>query len=123
MSTTRRDILAGFALGGGAAAAIAIIGPAIAQDPEPVVKITVKKFEFTPKVIELKRDVPVILEITTLDRLHGFNLPDLKLRASVFPGKPARLRLVPDKAGTFVFRCDIFCGNGHEGLTGQIVVA
>jgi cytochrome c oxidase subunit 2 len=34
----------------------------------------------------------------------------------------SRVRLVPDKVGTFPFVCDIFCGSGHEDMTGTIVV-
>ena len=122
MSSTRRDILTGLAIGGTMAGVYAIAGRAFADDPGTVIPITVKKFEFNPKVVTVKKDQPVTLEISTLDRLHGFNLPDFKLRASIFPGKPARLRLIPEKAGTFVFRCDIFCGSGHENLAGQLVV-
>jgi cytochrome c oxidase subunit 2 len=29
---------------------------------------------------------------------------------------------VPDKVGTFPFHCDIFCGEGHEDMTGKFVV-
>ena len=28
----------------------------------------------------------------------------------------------PDKAGTFIFLCDVFCGDGHEGMNGTLVV-
>jgi len=34
----------------------------------------------------------------------------------------ARVRFTPDRAGTFPFLCDIFCGEGHEGMSGKIVV-
>jgi heme/copper-type cytochrome/quinol oxidase subunit 2 len=26
------------------------------------------------------------------------------------------------KAGTYEFHCDLFCGEGHEGMTGTIIV-
>ncbi|HMK65653.1 MAG TPA: cupredoxin domain-containing protein [Thermodesulfobacteriota bacterium] len=99
-------------------------GPAAFADDqaEPVIKITAKKFEYSPNVIKLKKDVPVILEFTSLDRLHGFNCPDLKVRTDIVPGKINRVRVVPDKTGTFAFQCDIFCGDGHEDMTGTIVV-
>jgi cytochrome c oxidase subunit II len=99
-------------------------GPAaFAEDQaEPVIKITAKKFEFSPDVIRLKKGVPVILEFTSLDRLHGFNCPDLKVRTDIVPGKISRVRVVPDKTGTFPFHCDIFCGEGHEDMTGTIIV-
>jgi 3',5'-cyclic AMP phosphodiesterase CpdA len=87
-----------------------------------VISITAKKFEFIPKEITIKKGVPVILELTSLDRLHGFNCPDLKARTDVNPGKISRVQITPEKEGTFEFNCDVFCGDGHEGMTGNIIV-
>lgn len=100
---------------------------AAANAPEPlaqaqVIKVTAEKFKFTPAVIELKLGQPVVLELTSLDRKHGFQVPDLKIDESIEPGKVTRVQLVPDKAGTFPFHCDIFCGSGHEEMAGEIVV-
>ena len=89
---------------------------------ERVVAIEVKRFEYVPKELTLRKGVPVILELSTLDVPHGFNLPDLNVRTDVIPGKPARVRIVPQQLGRFVFHCDIFCGTGHEELEGAIVV-
>jgi cytochrome c oxidase subunit II len=90
---------------------------------EQVIKVTAKKFEFSPSVIAVHLNVPVVLEFTSLDRLHGFAVPDLKLEAEIKPGETTRVRFVPDKLGTFPFRCNRFCGSGHEDMNGQIVVA
>jgi len=89
---------------------------------EQVIKMSVKRFEYVPREIALKKGVPVVLEITSLDVPHGFNLPDLKVRADIIPGQVTRVRLVPDRAGTFTFRCDVFCGTGHEELDGLVTV-
>jgi cytochrome c oxidase subunit II len=35
----------------------------------------------------------------------------------------ATVRLTLDKAGSFVFLCDVFCGSGHEDMSGTLVVA
>jgi cytochrome c oxidase subunit 2 len=88
----------------------------------PVIKMTVKRFEYSPRDLQLKKGVPVVLEISSLDVPHGFNLPDLHVRADVIPGQVTRVRLVPDRAGTFTFRCDIFCGTKHEDLEGLVTV-
>ncbi len=93
-----------------------------AQPAEQVIQITTKKFDYTPNQITLKKGVPVVLEFTTADVLMGFNVPDLGGRADIVPGKVVRVRLVPDKTGTFTFFCDIFCGSGHEDMTGIITV-
>ena len=89
---------------------------------ERVVPIKVKRFEYSPKEVVLKKGVPVVLQLQSLDVPHGFNLPDLGVRTDVLPGQTARVRIVPQQTGRFVFRCDIFCGSGHEELEGAIVV-
>jgi cytochrome c oxidase subunit 2 len=93
-----------------------------ADQTEQVIKITAKKFEYSPNEIRIKKGVPVVLEFTSLDRLHGFNCPDLGVRATIEPEKVTRLRIVAPKAGTYEFHCDIFCGDGHEDMTGKIIV-
>jgi cytochrome c oxidase subunit 2 len=93
-----------------------------AASGEQVIKVTAKKFEFSPSVITVHLNIPVVLEFTSLDRLHGFALPDLKLEAEIKPGETTRLRFIPDKLGTFPFHCNRFCGSGHEDMNGQIVV-
>ena len=94
-----------------------------AQPAERVIQIVTKKFNYTPNIIKLKKGVPVILEFTTQDVFMGFNVPDLKMRTDIIPGKATQLRLMPEKAGTFPFVCDVFCGNGHEDMTGSIIVS
>ena len=89
---------------------------------DTVVHMTAKKFEFSPQTITLKKGVPVVLEIESLDRKHGFQVKDFGIDEEISPDKPLRIRLVPDKAGTFEFHCDVFCGSGHEDMAGQIVV-
>ena len=95
---------------------------AYSGDPETVIRITAKRFEYSPSEIRLKKGVPVVLEFTSLDRLHGFNCPELGIRTDIPPDKTTRVRVVPDKVGTFPFHCDIFCGDGHEDMTGNFIV-
>jgi cytochrome c oxidase subunit 2 len=92
------------------------------QGTEHVVRITAKRFEYSPSSIQLKKGEPVVLELVSLDRVHGFNAPDFGLRADVKPGESTRLRFVPDKVGTFEFHCDVFCGSGHEDMSGEFVI-
>ena len=94
-----------------------------AQAGEHVIKVVAKKFDYTPNVIKLKKGVPVVLEFTTLDVIMGFKIPDLGIRTDIVPGKVSRVRLVPNKVGTFPFLCDIFCGSGHENMAGTIIVS
>jgi hypothetical protein len=93
-----------------------------ADELTPVVSITAKKFSFTPSQIMLRAGTPEILELTSLDRQHGFNCPALGIRTDVNPGVISRLRVTAKKPGTYPFHCDIFCGEGHSEMVGDIVV-
>ena len=103
--------------------AIAATGSYVmAQPKEKVIRISAKRFDYTPGNLRLKKGEPVVFELTTKDVLMGFNLPDFNLRADIVPDKVIRVRFVPDKTGTFTFLCDIFCGTKHEEMNGKITV-
>ena len=85
-------------------------------------RIVARKFEYEPREIRLKKDEPVTLEFTSIDVPMGFNSADFNVRADIFPGKVTKLEFTPDKAGAFVFFCDVFCGNGHEEMEGTLIV-
>lgn len=93
-----------------------------AESGERVIKITAHKFDYAPNEIRLKKDEPVILEFTSSDVDHGFNVPELGLRADVLPGKATRVRFTALKAGKFEVHCDNFCGLNHEEMGGMVVV-
>ena len=95
----------------------------LAASQEQVIKLSVKRFEFSQKIIRVKKGVPVVVEITSEDVPHGFSIPEFRARADVvMPGKTTLVRFTPDKAGEFQFLCDIFCGTKHEEVEGTLVV-
>jgi cytochrome c oxidase subunit 2 len=106
----------------GALLAIGLALLSTANAPERVVKVTAERFRFEPAVIELKLGEPVILEISTLDRKHGFAVPELAIDAAIEPGRVTRVAITPTKAGTFPLHCSVFCGTNHEDMGGTIVV-
>lgn len=96
--------------------------PVVSAGAEQVIKITAKKFEFSPNNITLKKGVPVTFSLVSLDQLHGFNCPGLNIRSDITPEKVSTIRFTPEKSGTFDFHCDVFCGSGHDQMTGTITV-
>ena len=87
-----------------------------------VIKIVAQRFSYTPNEIILKKGEPVRLEFSSLDFVHGFNVPDLNIRTDLPPGKVTIIHLTPQNAGTYDFICDNFCGAGHEDMGGRIIV-
>ena len=95
---------------------------ATAQAAPQRIEITAKKFAFAPSEITVKKGIPVTLELISTDRHHGFKLSAFQLRADIKPGSVEKVRFVPDRAGTFTFLCDVFCGDRHEEMSGTLTV-
>ena len=90
---------------------------------ERVIKVIAKKFVFVPNEIRVKQGETVLLQFTAPEVPMGFSLPDFAVRADIMPGKVTTLRLTPDKSGSFDFLCDVFCGSGHEDMSGKLIVS
>ena len=93
-----------------------------ASDNPKVIEITAKKFEFTPNEITLKKGEPVILRLTTTDRVHGFMSKPLKVDTDIPAGKTTDVTVTPDTVGNFTVICDHYCGTGHGGMNMKVTV-
>ena len=107
---------------------IAQPSPSPSPSPSPgtglvVLKVVAQKFKYTPSQIFIKKGQRTVLEFTTLDFVHGFSIPDLKIRSDLMPGRVTRVELRIEREGVYDFLCDNFCGSEHEEMTGQIVVS
>ncbi len=108
----------------GAAGLLACVaGVTTGQSAPRRISLEVRKFAFVPEQITLAIGQPVILAIRTLDFAHGVSLPDFAQRVDCIPGITVELAFTPDKAGRFGFVCDNFCGEGHDDMSGLVVVA
>jgi cytochrome c oxidase subunit II len=94
-----------------------MINLTLANDNPKVIEITAKKFEFTPNQITLKKGQPVILRLTSSDRVHGFFSKALKFDTDILPGKKTTdVAVMPDATGDFTIICDHYCGTGHGNM-------
>jgi cytochrome c oxidase subunit 2 len=81
------------------------------------IQVTAKRFEFTPGEITLKKGEPVVLVLTSVDVPHGIRFKELGIETKIDKGQASELAFTPDKTGTFVGHCFVFCGSGHGGMT------
>ena len=93
-----------------------------AQLPTQEVSIIAKQFTFYPSQIVVRKGQPLRLYLTSTDVTHGFALPDFKIDQPVKKGEITTLNFVPNRSGTFPFHCSVFCGLGHLGMTGKLIV-
>jgi len=93
-----------------------------AQTKPRVIPVTARKFTYDPAVIVLKVNEPVIFQLTSLDVVMGFSVPDFATRATIIPGQTTEVAMTPTRTGEFTFLCDVFCGSGHENMDGTLRV-
>jgi cytochrome c oxidase subunit II len=81
------------------------------------IEISAKRFEFLPGEITLKKGEPVVLVLKSLDIAHGIHFKELGIETKVSKGQTSEIAFTPDKTGTFVGHCSVFCGSGHGSMT------
>ncbi len=81
------------------------------------IEVTAKRFEFIPNEITLKKGEPVVLALKSADVAHGIRFKELGIETKVNKGQTSELAFTPDKTGTFVGHCAVFCGSGHGQMT------
>jgi cytochrome c oxidase subunit II len=120
MRTQRRLLLRAAAAAGLAAAAGRL---AVRAQPRPrTIAIAARRFTYDPAELTLKLDEPVVFQLTSLDVVMGFSVPDFGVRGTIVPGRVTEVAMTPTKAGDFIFLCDVFCGSGHENMDGTLHV-
>ena len=87
-----------------------------------VIEISAKKFQFTPSEITLKKGEPVILRMTSTDRVHGFMSKPFKIDTDIPPDKTTDIAVTPATAGNFTIICDHYCGTGHSNMKMKVTV-
>ena len=72
--------------------------------------------------IRVPRGKPVKFILTATDVIHGFYLPDYRVKIDAIPGRLTTLWVTPEKAGTYVIFCTVYCGDGHSSMNAQLIV-
>ncbi|MAG20347.1 cytochrome C oxidase subunit II [archaeon] len=84
--------------------------------------MTAKQFDFVPGRITVNKGDRVRLKITSVDVKHGFSLSEFGINRDLEVDKQEVIEFVADKVGEFKFRCSVFCGSGHGGMEGVLIV-
>ena len=101
--------------------------------------MTAKKYAYSPEEIRVKKGTRVQLKIRATDRTHGFKIrlypegtpekgePGLQMKDNQKEFKLEQnqeriIEFVSERPGTYIFRCSVFCGMGHRGMNGKVIV-
>ena len=96
-------------------------GAGVSEDVREIV-MTAQKYDFDPEVITVKQNEHVKLVITALDHDHGFKIDAFHIDQLLKKGEPTTIEFTANTTGTFPFQCSHFCGLGHKGMKGELVV-
>jgi cytochrome c oxidase subunit 2 len=86
------------------------------------IQVTLRKYEFSPSSLRVRKGERVKLVMAAADHDHGFKLDDFDINQKILKGTTVVVEFTADKAGTFQFRCSNVCGIGHRGMKGTLVV-
>ena len=65
---------------------------------------------------------PVKFILSAADVLHGFYLPDFRVKMDMIPGRVTTLWVQPDRPGNYQIFCTVYCGTGHSNMLARLIV-
>ncbi len=67
-------------------------------------------------------DTPVTIHVTSRDVIHGFWIPEIRIKQDMVPGLINTVRFTPTKIGSYPIICTSYCGIAHGGMHGVVHV-
>ena len=90
--------------------------------PQKTVEMTAQHFHFTPEEVHVPQGTLVTLKITAVDGTHGFSLGAFGIDETIPEKETKTVTFYAGKKGEYGFHCSHFCGIGHLGMTGKLIV-
>lgn len=96
--------------------------PATVSAPK-IIEVIARRFEFEPSTIEVTEDDHVRLIVRSGDGVHGIGIKKFKV-SKVVPrgGEQVTIDFIASASGSFPILCSEHCGEGHEEMTGTLIV-
>ena len=120
-----QPIIVGIALAG--CVSVSVVPPleGLPPDaPEKRIKMTAQKYRFEPETLKVPVNTHVIIEIESLDTVHGFKLERYGIDKEI-PAKgegTVSVEFYTRERGSYKFKCSHLCGIMHPWMNGKLVV-
>ncbi len=104
---------------------------AVADGKSPLKEISPGRYEayilaqvffYTPNEITVPVGSTVTFYVTSAYVQHGFKLQNTNINMQIIPGQVSKLTATFDEPGIHQIICNEFCGLGHAGMSGRIIV-
>jgi heme/copper-type cytochrome/quinol oxidase subunit 2 len=90
--------------------------------PTQTIDMTAENFHFTPEEIRVKEGTLVTLRVRAIEGTHGFSLGAFGIDELLEENQTKVIEFYAAKKGEYTFRCSHFCGIGHFGMGGKIII-
>jgi cytochrome c oxidase subunit II len=87
------------------------------------IDLTASNWAFDQSTINVKKGDRVRITVRSDEGAHGLGVEGYGATARIEEGQTQTLEFIADKEGTFVFFCNVPCGEGHKQMRGQLIVA
>ncbi|HWB58249.1 MAG TPA: cupredoxin domain-containing protein [Chthoniobacteraceae bacterium] len=77
---------------------------------------------YSPNELHLPVNRPAILEITSMDVIHSFSFPAMRIAQDAIPGLRTPIWFKPVKVGNYQVICAQLCGTGHYNMKADVIV-
>lgn len=95
--------------------------PVVRPQPNSDVFVLSEMWRWSPVMI-LQKDQSYKFHISSRDVVHGYSIQPVNMNFQVYPGYDYVLEFKPTESGEYKVICNEFCGIGHHGMIGKIVV-
>lgn len=86
------------------------------EDPNAVDDI------YTINQLSLPVDTPVIVYLTSMDVIHSFGIPEMRVKQDAIPGMEIPIWWEPTVVGEYEINCSQLCGLGHYRMRGAVSI-
>ena len=90
--------------------------------PKDTIEVITKDFEFIPDTIRVKKGTLVTLRLKSIEGTHGFELGAFGIDETLEENVEKIVDFYAAEKGIYGIRCSHFCGIGHLGMTGKLII-
>ena len=78
--------------------------------------------DFVTSELVLPANRQVDLRLRAQDVIHGFSIPEMRLKQNAIPGQIIHIHFTPTTPGTYAILCTQLCGTGHFRMNANLRV-
>jgi cytochrome c oxidase subunit 2 len=96
--------------------------PVVHLPPDSDVYIPARLYDWGNFIPELEQGANYRLHFATMAMKHAVVIRELKIMKRIKMGKARMIEVTPTQAGDYDVICGEFCGIGHAGMVGKMIV-